>query len=72
MRWSAPAKPPKDVLAKLHSAMMATLKDPATSKQLTNLGLDILPTTPEELAAYIKAEIPKWAEIIQASGAKLE
>ena len=68
----APAKLPKDVIAKLHSAMMATLKDPAISKQLTGLGLDILPTTPEELAAYIKAEIPKWAKIIQASGATLE
>ena len=42
--------------------MMETLKDPATSKQLTSLGLDIMPTTPEELAAYIKAEIPKWAD----------
>ena len=73
--WHAlvgPAKLPKDVLAKLHSAMMATLKDPATSKQLTSMGLDILPTTPEELAAYIKAEIPKWSAIIKASGATLE
>jgi tripartite-type tricarboxylate transporter receptor subunit TctC len=73
--WHAvvgPAKLPKDVLAKLHGALMETLKDPATAKQLTNLGLDILPTTPEELAAYIKAEIPKWAKIIQASGAKME
>ena len=52
--------------------MMETLKDPATSKQLTSMGLDILPTTPEELAAYIKAEIPKWSAIIQASGATLE
>ncbi len=68
----APAKIPKDVQAKLHSAMMTTLKDEAVNKQLTNLGLDVMPTTPEQLAAYIKAEIPKWAKIIQASGAKVE
>jgi tripartite-type tricarboxylate transporter receptor subunit TctC len=68
----APAKTPKDVLAKLHSAIVATLRDEAVSKQLTSLGLDIMLTTPEELAAYIKSEIPKWARIIQASGAKLE
>ena len=54
------------------SAMMTTLKDPAVSKQLTNLGLDVTPTTPEQLAAYIKSEIPKWAAIIKASGAKLQ
>ena len=68
----APAKIPKDVQAKLHSAMMTTLKDEAVNKQLTNLGLDVMPTTPDQLAAYIKAEIPKWAKIIQASGAKVE
>jgi tripartite-type tricarboxylate transporter receptor subunit TctC len=67
----APAKTPKAVLAKLHSAMTTTLKDPGVSKQLTNLGLDIMPTTPEGLAAYIQAEIPKWAAIIKASGAKM-
>ena len=68
----APAKIPKNVQAKLHGAVTATLKDPAVSKQLINLGLDIMLTTPEELTAYIKAEIPKWSAIIKASGATLE
>jgi tripartite-type tricarboxylate transporter receptor subunit TctC len=68
----APAGLPKDVLATVHRGMMETLKDPATSKQLTGLGLDIMPSTPEALAAYIKAEIPKWSALIKASGAKLE
>jgi tripartite-type tricarboxylate transporter receptor subunit TctC len=73
--WHAlvgPARLPKDVLAKLHSAMMTTLKDPDVSKQLTSLGLDLMPTTPGELAAYIKVEKPKWEAIIKASGAKLQ
>jgi tripartite-type tricarboxylate transporter receptor subunit TctC len=73
--WHAlvgPAGLPKDVLATVHRAMMETLKDPATSKQLTGLGLDVMPTTPEELAAYVKSEIPKWTAIIKASGATLE
>ena len=68
----APAKTPPEALAVLHKAMTATLKDPEVAKALTKLGLDIMPTTPAELAAYIKAEIPKWAKIIQASGAKLQ
>jgi tripartite-type tricarboxylate transporter receptor subunit TctC len=68
----APAKTPPEALATLHKAMMVTLKDPEIAKALTKLGLDIMPTTPEELAAYIKAEIPKWAKIIQASGAKMQ
>jgi len=68
----APAKTPPEALATLHKAMLTTLRDPEVSKALTNLGLDIMPTTPQELAAYIKAEIPKWAAIIKASGAKLQ
>jgi len=73
--WHAlvgPAGLPNDVRATVHRAMMETLKDPATSKQLTGLGLDIMPTTPDELAAYIKSEIPKWTALIKASGATLE
>ena len=68
----APAATPRDVLATLHRAMMATLHDPATKKTLTDLGLDVIGNKPEELAAYIKAEIPKWAAVIKASGATLE
>jgi tripartite-type tricarboxylate transporter receptor subunit TctC len=73
--WHAmvgPAGLPKDVLGTVHRAMMATLKDEATSKQLSQLGLDVMPTTPEALAAYVKTEIPKWSAIIKASGATLE
>jgi tripartite-type tricarboxylate transporter receptor subunit TctC len=51
---------------------MTTLKDEGVSKHLTGLGLDLMPSTPEELAAYIKVEKPKWEALIKASGAKLE
>jgi tripartite-type tricarboxylate transporter receptor subunit TctC len=67
-----PANLPSDVLATIHRAMVATLKDPVINKQLTGAGLDIVAGTPEELMAYIKAEIPKWTAIIRASGATLE
>ena len=68
----APAATPKDVIATLHRGMMATLNDPDTRKALTKLGIDVVGSTPEELAAYIKSEIPKWAEIIKASGTTLD
>ena len=71
MRWSA-RQSSRRTCWRSSTAHDGDLKDPATSKQLTSIGLDILPTTPEELAAYIKAEIPKWAAIIKASGATLE
>ena len=68
----APAATPKDVIATLHRAMVETLKDPDTRKALTTFGVDVIGSTPEELSAYVKSEIPKWAEIVRISGTTLD
>jgi tripartite-type tricarboxylate transporter receptor subunit TctC len=65
----APAGTPKNVIATLHRAIHGTLTDPAVRKALTDLGIDVVAGKPEELRAYIKSEIPKWAEVVKASGA---
>ena len=73
--WHAlvvPAGTPKDVVAALHRATVATLNDPAVRKALTDLRIDVVGGTPEELRAYLKSEIPKWAEVVKASGAKVD
>ncbi len=57
------------MIATLHRATVAALNDPAVRKSLGDLGVDIVGSTPEEFAAYIKAEIPKWTAIVKASGA---
>jgi len=67
-----PAKTPKEVVATLHKATVAALNDASVKAQLGDLGVDIVGSTPEEFAAYIKAEIPKWTAIVKASGATLE
>src|SRR5664279_1428926 len=67
----APKGTPKDVIAKLNSAMVAALADPALRKRFTELGLDVASReqqTPEGLAALQKAEIEKWWPIIKAAG----
>ena len=68
----APAGTPKDVIATLHRATAATVNDPLVRKALTDLGVDVVGGTPEELRAYVKSEIPKWAEVVRASGAKVD
>jgi len=66
------SKTPKEVVATLHRATVAALNDAAVKKQLGDLGVDIVGSTPDEFAAYIKSEIPKWTAIVKASGATLE
>jgi tripartite-type tricarboxylate transporter receptor subunit TctC len=68
----APAGTPPQIIAALHRAAIAALNDPEVSSSLKQLGVDIVGDTPEEFAAYIKAEIPKWAAVIKASGATLD
>ena len=68
----APAGTPKDVVATLNRAAVAALNDAEVRKALTDLGVDVVADTPEEFRAYIKSEIPKWAAIVKASGAKVD
>jgi tripartite-type tricarboxylate transporter receptor subunit TctC len=68
----APTGTPREVIETLHFAVTAALKDPATRKQLTDLGVDIAGSTPKEFEAYIKSEIPKWTAVVKTSGAQIE
>ena len=67
-----PARTPKAVVAALNRALAATLDDAAVKTSLGDLGVDIIGGSPEDFAAYIRSEIPKWTAIIKASGAKLD
>jgi tripartite-type tricarboxylate transporter receptor subunit TctC len=71
----APGGTPKDIIARLNSAVRDALADPAVRKRLSDLGQVIPPPeqqTPEALAAYHKAEIDKWWPLVRAAGIKVE
>jgi len=69
----APAGTPQPVIARLYDALSKTLADPATAKRLDDVGIDATPgATPQQTAAFIGAELEKWAPIIKASGAQVE
>ena len=65
----APPNMPKDVVATIHRAVHDTLNDPVTKKALTDLGVDVVNSSPDDLRDYIKSEIPKWGKVVKASGA---
>jgi tripartite-type tricarboxylate transporter receptor subunit TctC len=71
----APKDTPAPVIARLNSAVIETLADPAVRARLAGLGSDLPPReqqTPEALRAFQKAEIEKWWPLIKAAGIKAE
>ena len=68
----APAGVAKDIVARLHAETIRILATPEMKERLGGQGAVIATNTPEQFAAYIKAEIANWARIIKASGARLE
>lgn len=68
----APAGTAKEVVTALHAAVTRAMADPGMRRQLTGLGIEPAASTPEEFAVLIRSEIPKWARIVKASGAKVE
>jgi tripartite-type tricarboxylate transporter receptor subunit TctC len=68
----APAKTPKPIVASLHDEIVKALSAPDIKVRLANDGNEAVGSTPEEFAAYIASEIPKWARVVKRSGARIE
>jgi tripartite-type tricarboxylate transporter receptor subunit TctC len=67
----APTGTPQEIIATLHETAVKALHDTQVQASLQTLGVDIVADTPQEFAAYIKSEIPKWKAIVEASGASM-
>ncbi|MDH5535170.1 MAG: tripartite tricarboxylate transporter substrate-binding protein, partial [Betaproteobacteria bacterium] len=67
---SAPAKTPRPILDRLSSEAVKAINSPDLRERLQGLGADPVGNSPEQYAAFIHAEIDKWAKVIKAAGIK--
>jgi tripartite-type tricarboxylate transporter receptor subunit TctC len=67
-----PAGVPKDIAGRLHTDIVRIANTVEMKERLNGMGTDVVTNTPEQFAAYIKAEIAKWAKVIRETGVRLE
>lgn len=60
----APAGTPRPIIVKLHDETLKVLKMPAVTEQLSAQGAEAIGDSPQQLEAYIKAEIARWIKVI--------
>lgn len=68
----APAKTPAPIVNKLGVAIKKVMMDPEVQKTLADQGSKAIGSSPAEFKELIAIEVPKWARIVQISGAKVE
>jgi tripartite-type tricarboxylate transporter receptor subunit TctC len=66
-----PAGTPAAVIERLNAAINEGLRSPDMRASLARLGIEPVITTPQEFAAIIAQEIPKWAEVVRITGVKV-
>jgi tripartite-type tricarboxylate transporter receptor subunit TctC len=68
----APARTPNEIITRLNREITGALGTTDVKDQLGAQGVDAQPSTPEQFAVFIRAEIAKWAKVIKTSGAKVD
>jgi tripartite-type tricarboxylate transporter receptor subunit TctC len=69
----APAGTPRDTVAKLHDALVQTVRDPVVARRFHEGGAEATASTsPEEFAAFIRTEMKKWANVVKQAGIQPE
>jgi tripartite-type tricarboxylate transporter receptor subunit TctC len=68
----APAGVPRPIVDRLNRETRALLGDEAVKTALAPQGVVATPSTPEEFRDFLRAEVAKWAKVVQDTGAKVE
>ena len=67
-----PANTPRPIVERLNSEVGHVMKRADIAERLATLGMQPVTDTPEELAAYLKAEIAKWTKVVHDANIKVD
>ncbi len=66
----APAATPREIVAKINAESVSALNVPEVKDRLAAQGMFVVANTPEQFAAFLKTEIPRWRKVVKDSGVK--
>ena len=63
---------PRNIIDRYNKEIVKILNSPDIREKLKDMEFEHVASSPEQFAAWIKTEIPRWAKVIKATGAKVE
>ena len=63
-----PTGVPREIVARLHQGIVKVLQNPDVKDRLASEGSEIINNTPEQYGVIIRADVEKWAKVIQRTG----
>jgi len=69
---AAPAKTPREIVAKLNDAAVKALRSPEVRERMSQIGFDVVASTPDEFGRFMKQEVDRWTEVVKRGGIKPE
>lgn len=66
----APGPTPRDIVLKIHSALVESLRTAKVKEILVSSGAEAAGTSPEEFARFLRSEMVKWGKVVKAAGIK--
>ena len=66
----APAGTPRAIVERLHQEIIRAVRSAEIKERIVGEGMEVVASTPEEFAAYIKSETEKWTRVIKSAGIK--
>ena len=67
-----PAKLPRNIVDTINRAANAALAKPTVRERYAQAGAEVMGGTPEQAVAHARSEMKKWAEVVRATGARID
>ena len=68
----APKGTPKEIVDRLNAEAVKAVKDPGVGERMKVFSASVVGSTPDALAAHVKAEIEKWTPVVKEAGVSID